>query len=163
MATPTYIPLATITLPSPSPSVTFTGISQDYSDLIISVVGNVTARTGQTISLNGSTGGFTWVYALGNGTTASSSTGSNNQFGDVWENSSTNLSSSTIQIMDYSATDKHKTILTRTDNGTPNGAEMRVMRKASTAAVTSVEITASSTTWIAGTKFALFGIHGEVV
>lgn len=160
MATPTFLPLATVTLVTPASSFDFFNITQEYRDIFISIVGNVTTRTGQNLALNGSTSNFTSVWAKGNGSSATSGTTSNAQFGDVWENSTTNLTSGQLHIMDYSATDKHKTVLTRTSNATPNGVEMRAMRWADTSAVNEISLIASGTTWIAGTTATLYGIAG---
>ena len=64
--------------------------------------------------------------------------------------------------MDYSATDKHKSILCRVNNATDNtgntyqGASMIAGRYASTAAITSVLVDAG--TLNVGTKAYLYGV-----
>ncbi len=67
---------------------------------------------------------------------------------------------SIINIMDYSATDKHKTILQRA--GSPVNVEWAVAgRVAITSAVTSITLWSpdnGSDVWISGTTFALYGI-----
>ena len=160
MPTPTYTPLANLTLSSAAASVTFSSISQAYRDLVLVVEGWVTARTTQLITLNADTtdANYSSVYAYGSGASATSSSGANRWTNEVFENSSTNRSILKLQLMDYSATDKHKTILIRADNAYPNGVEMRAMRWANTAAVTTIALTASGTTWGANTSFALYGI-----
>jgi hypothetical protein len=62
-----------------------------------------------------------------------------------------------INILDYSATDKHTTIISRANNAV-NGTEAFVNRWANTAAVTSVQIFTSTGNWSIGTTAALYGI-----
>ena len=160
MATPAYIPIYTTTLASAASSVLMAGIPQDYVDLIIVFDGGVTARTGQYLEFNGDTtnANYSNVYAVGSGSTATSGSASNRIFAEVIENNSSN--NAIIQIMDYSATDKHKTSLIRVNNATNNGTEMRVYRWANTSAITSINLVAAGTTWLAGSSFALYGILG---
>ena len=61
------------------------------------------------------------------------------------------------QVMDYSATDKHKTFLVRS-NIPANNVAAHAVRWANTAAITTVAVEAISTTWAVGTTFALYGI-----
>jgi hypothetical protein len=63
----------------------------------------------------------------------------------------------TIQIMDYSATDKHKTILGR---GNADGAYTiaTANRWANTSAVTSVTLYAAGDAWASGTTVSIYGI-----
>ena len=64
----------------------------------------------------------------------------------------------TAQLMDYSATDKHKTVLTRSGTNL-DGVEALAGRWANTAAVTSWVILTSSAAFASGTTFALYGIQ----
>jgi hypothetical protein len=59
--------------------------------------------------------------------------------------------------MDYSATDKHKTVLVRS-NIPADTVAAHAVRWANTAAITTVGVAAISGTWSAGTTFALYGI-----
>ena len=61
------------------------------------------------------------------------------------------------QFMDYSATDKHKTILTRTAVGL-DFVEMNANRWGNTAAITSIQFIANDQNFNAGSTFALYGI-----
>lgn len=83
---------------------------------------------------------------------------------DFYGFTNTNLGQvATINIMDYSATDKHKTTLIRNgkQGGSNDGVEAIAGRWANTAAITSLEIfsiTGGGITFSAGSTFALYGI-----
>jgi len=156
--TPTYTPLANITLGSAAASVTFSSINQTYRDLIIVVTGTTSLVTNTVIRLNGDTGSnYSFVGAEGNGTAATSfaTTSSLPEVGRI----STTESNSIIHIMDYSATDKHTIILAR-GNGTGDLVKMSATRWANTAAVNSIQVLASPSprTFNTGSSFALYGI-----
>jgi hypothetical protein len=60
--------------------------------------------------------------------------------------------------MDYAATDKHKTVLTR-NNVSGTGVEAQAARWANTAAITSVTvITSSGAGFATGTVISLYGV-----
>lgn len=159
MATPTYIPLANITLTSAVTTVTFSSISQSYRDLVL--VANYTVDNGATdvlFSGLGSSGSNTVAYA--SSSTPASTTSTNATFSRaIVSNPGTGLVVSTLNIFDYSTADKVKTVLMRTS---ANGAyvDMRVARGAATTAVSSFSIAASatSTKFNIGSTFALYGI-----
>jgi hypothetical protein len=69
----------------------------------------------------------------------------------------TALSNGVIQIMDYSATDKHKTALSRSNNaGVVVSAHAG--RWANTSAVTSINIEAIGLLYQSGSTFSLYGV-----
>jgi hypothetical protein len=77
-------------------------------------------------------------------------------FGALW----TTQGSTYADIMDYSATDRHKTLISRYSNAA-NEAGAMASRWGSTAAITNIElITTSAATYAAGTTFSLYGIAG---
>lgn len=156
--TATYDLIASNVLTSSASSVTFSSIPATYRDLIIVFDGGVTSRTGQYLEFNGDTtnANYSNVYAYGNGSSAFSSSAANRIFAEVIENALSN--NAIIQIMDYRATDKHKTALIRVNNASPNGVEMRAYRWANTSAITSVSLVAAGTTWLSGSSFYLYGI-----
>ena len=169
MATPTYIPLATVTLAASSSTVYFTEISQDYSDLILVVNGACTpAGDDPRILLNGDAGGNyanVFAYGLGNNNTGSSSSNDGQNRIDIgsgsWSNTFNNLF--IAQFCDYSATDKHTTVLIRGQGSQYTRVAMQAARWKNTAAVTSMTVKMPAYAFAAGTTFKLFGIHGEVV
>jgi hypothetical protein len=158
MGTPTYTPLATITLTSSASSVTFSSIPATYRDLVlvIDVLGTSTFGRASRLRLNSDTGSnYPQVVMTGDGSTASSYsfTDTNVQISQMV---STSRNLGICQIMDYTQTNKHKSILGRWD-GT-FGVFAYSGRWANTSAVTSVSITASNEPYASGSTFSLYGI-----
>jgi hypothetical protein len=158
MPTPTYTPLATVTLGSSASSVTFSSIPATYRDLIVIVDGKTSLVTNTVVRLNSDSGSnYSYVVAEGNGTSATSfsGTGSSPEVGRM----ATLQSNVIIEIMDYSATDKHKTILGR-GNSSGDLVRMSCTRWANTAAVNSVQILPSPSprTFDSGATFNLYGV-----
>jgi len=160
MPTPTYTPLANITLGSTVTSVTFSSISQAYRDLVLVCDLKGTVLIDIRLRLNSDTGAnYSYVYAYGDG----SSNASGSYSGDTQMSldfisyaTSTNAHISKAEIMDYSATDKHKTVLVRGNSGA--GVDMSAQRWANTAAVTTAQVRPSSGSFAVGSTFALYGI-----
>jgi hypothetical protein len=98
------------------------------------------------------------VIAQGNGSSATSNATSTNLifFGNS-PNSTTNRSNQIAQIMDYSATDKHKSILARTNDATQL-VQMIAGRWANTAGVTTIQVYGSGANMRAGSNISLYGI-----
>jgi hypothetical protein len=166
MALQSMTALASITLQSASSSVTFSGIPQNYRDLILVVAGSATASASLTfIRLNGDTGSnYSNVFARGNGSNAASSSETTTGAWFFYGNQvlGVDQSNAISQIMDYSATDKHKSILTRANinNALGPSVEMTASRWASTVAVTSLQVYVSSNNFAAGSTFNLYGRIG---
>jgi hypothetical protein len=158
MPTPTYTPLATVTLGSSASSVTFSNIPATYRDLILVPRWIGTGGVALRIRPNSDSGNATSVNMRGNGSTTGSGTGTTIEFayadggGDYV---------GTVQFMDYSATDKHKTVLTRSSNGDLSGTNYVwafAARWASTSAMTSLVLIQSSGNIAAGSTFNLYGV-----
>jgi hypothetical protein len=156
---PTYTPLATVTLGSSTSSVTFSSIPATYRDLILIITAQ---RTGSPVNMglrfNGDTGSnYSQVYMTSTGSTTYSGTVSaTNAQIDVYPYApSTGFNNYILQIMDYSATDKHKTFLRRT-NEAGNATEAAAHRWANTAAITSINLAMSSMN--TGSTFSLYGV-----
>jgi hypothetical protein len=160
------VPLQNITLSTATASVTFGSIPATMRDLVLICHGrsNRSATTDiYKMLINGSTTGYSRVVAYGTGSSASSY--SDASLSDLRPYALTGASATSgvygfvkTQIMDYSATDKHKTILNNED---ATGAElsMSAYRWANTAAVTSISIAPLlGTTLSAGSTFALYGV-----
>jgi hypothetical protein len=163
MPTATYTPLATVTLASNTSSVTFTGIPATYRDLIFVFAGTATAQSSSRFRMNGITGSnYSFVRAGGNGSTTFSSAPTDTYFPLVWSNSelSTTQSNAIVQIMDYSATDKHKTVLIRETNNNPSGpaVTMYAGRLDTTSAITSLTALVSANNFATGSTFSLYGV-----
>ena len=166
MATPTYELIETTTLTSPASSVSFTSITQDYRDLVLAVdaisdgvhytrLGINAGTISPTVSMGGN-GTTTYSRSLGGG-------GNEALFGgfDLYASGAGLPVQTVIHIMDYSATDKFKPLVVRTNilGGTNPGAFAWAGRNSETTAVTS--LTVFGTSGIDHTKpnrFSLYGI-----
>lgn len=166
MPTPTYTPLANITLGSSAASVTFSSISQAYKDLVlIANLGTTDAGYSVVIRLNGDTGSnYSRVYMLGNGSSAVSAAQDGVSLMNLTGNlgADTTISTNLIaNFMDYSATDKHKSVISRTNitAGSYPGTVANAFRWANTTNVTTAAVLAGpGSTFVSGSTFALYGI-----
>lgn len=161
MPTPTYTALSTITLTGSDSEILFGSIPGTYRDLVVVIQGASATATNWRVRFNGDAGTNYHVQIMagtGSGTAANSYP--NEVFGGfVWQGYSgvTSLSQATLNVMDYSATDKQKTFLAQTD--TPSAAtEYFVNRWANTAAITSMSFFPQNTTWNTGTTISLYGV-----
>lgn len=165
MPTTTYTPLANITLGSSASSITFSSISQIYRDLVLVVSGTVTVNvSSHYIKFNSDSGAnYSRIWISGNGTGASSSMASAQTAlypsGDA-RFDTTSVGMVTINVMDYSVTDKHKSVLARNGNasGANPGTDAIAGRWASTSAITTIQVGVLSNNFATGTTFALYGI-----
>jgi hypothetical protein len=156
MATPTYTPIASITLGSSASSVTFSSISADYRDLIFVWTGTQSVADDFRIYLNSDTGtNYSFVRARADGTDDSSESGSGESGLKVAAGTFGSTSSVIVQLMDYSATDKHKTALVRSNS---NNVAMLASRWADTSAITSVKAETESGNFSVGSTFSIYGI-----
>ena len=160
MPTPTYTPLANVTLGSTTSSVTFSSIPATYRDLVVVINGGITSGAeAMSMRFNGDSGSnYHYVLANGNGSTAGAFTVSPTIFarlGSIYTGSNSFVAS----VMDYSATDKHKTVLAR-GNSSANAVFMVASRWANAAAITYMILSpdTGSATFTAGSTFALYGI-----
>ena len=156
------VPLANITLGS-SATVTFASIPATYRDLRIVLKVGGTTSTGSGITFNGDTnysGNYSRVVMTGNGSSASSfaNTGSGNPAANHDAGALRTNGQMIIDILDYSATNKHKTFLARQD-AAGNEATALVGRWASTSAVTSILLTTDGGTALtSGSSISLYGV-----
>ena len=169
MATNTYTPLATITLTVTDSEIVFSSIPATYRDLI--VVCN--ARTNRSaadepirlrFNNDATTGNYSRVSMSGSGSGSGSSY--TDSPGEIIIDSAATAASTgsgifgilNVQIMDYSATDKHKSVLT-----TSGIASVEVRRQAgrwaSTTAVNSITlIPYFANSFVSGSTFSLYGV-----
>ena len=154
MPTPTYTPLATVTLGSSASSVTFSSIPGTYRDLILVADGTSSTSDFCFLRFNGDSSNYTRVGMLGVG-------GSVVSFSDSDASAigfqSTGRSNNIVQIMDYAQTDKHKTYLSR-NNVNAAQVQANAHRYASTSAITSLAVVAATGTISAGSTFSLYGV-----
>ena len=152
--TTAWVPLATTTLSSSAASVTFGSIPSGYRDLIIQGQSSSASNVNAFIKLNSD--GTTSNYSAVTMYAESGSAGSTyNNDGRIMS-TGTNEYPFYIQIMDYSATDKHKTILSR--SGAVDIVRAFAVRWANTNAVTTVELFhTGGNSFPAGSTFSLYG------
>jgi hypothetical protein len=155
----TYVPIATQTLGSAAPSVTFNSIPQGYTDLIVVVNAGTSfssSADAYQLSFNGATTGLSVTRLFGNGSSALS-----DRYGTPYAGwlSTTLGGSDIIHIMNYANTTTYKTAITRSSSaGTYAIAGATVVLWQSTAAINSVKITDTSGNFISGSTFSIYGI-----
>lgn len=165
MPTPTYTPLANVTLGSSAATVTFSSISQSYKDLVLIIENAKTVSGTMNLNLrfnNVSTSTYSTINIWGNGASIGST--------DLTGRTEANLSGATdfltndsvwagaANIMNYSATNTHTSIVSR-GNRSENGVSASVNRWADTAAITSITLAPEFFgSFAAGTTMALYGV-----
>ena len=166
----TYVPIQAITLSAATATVTFTGIPQTYTDLVLVANGRSTGTSGTSEAMNlrinsDSSSLYSVTRLSGTGSSAFSNRGSNATATEV-----SRLSPSTgsynafdatiIQFLNYASTLVNKTILCRGNSmneDVPVTATVSLYR--STNAVTSVTLfPAVAANFASGSTFTLYGI-----
>jgi len=177
MATNTMVALQTQVLGSSASSVTFTGISQAYTDLVIQYstffttngadryvtmqVGNGSIDTGSH---------YSWTYLDTYGGTVNSGRTANAAFTLTSYSANptlTNPQTATLQLNNYSNTTTYKTILSRFGSVPSEvGAYVsnwRGMSGSSTEAINTIKFNANGANFDAGSTFTLYGIAAQPV
>lgn len=168
MATPTYTALATETLTGTDTSITFSSIPATYRDLVLVFDGKgTTTPISVRVRVNGDTGSnYSWVRATGGSAGVLSNSYSTTYLPLIWSNQAlgTTQTNGILQLMDYSATDKHKTSLIRENSNNTDGTNtaMYAGRWASTTAINQIEVYVATQNFAAGCTFSLYGIKGEL-
>jgi hypothetical protein len=150
--------LGNTTLATASASVTFSSIPGGYKDLVLVVSVATTSGTArQDLRFNNDTGtNYSYVYMRGDGSASSSAaTGETKTYSGLVLNGGQGVFIS--EIMDYSATNKHKTMLTRS-NPSNYGVWAFANRWANTSAINQIELL-SGATYPAGSTFRLLGVN----
>jgi len=161
MPTPTEIPLATTTLTSATPTISFTSISSSYTDLILVFNGKtVTDNVGYNMTVNNDTGSnYSYTLLRGSGSVVSSSRGTN-QTGIVPGFYSSSDQNETIitNLMNYANTSTYKTLLTRASIP-KQSVEATINMWRSTSAINRVDFSAYSGNLAIGSTLTLYGIN----
>jgi hypothetical protein len=169
MATNTYVALDKATVTTATPSITFTGISGAYTDLVV-VAANLVATSGNPnvgLTFNGDTASnYSATILEGTGSVARSVRKTSTTLiveGDNVSLGGTNPSTIIYNIMNYSNTTTYKTALLRNSelSTTYPGTGATVGLWRSTAAITSVTLTIGSGNFAVGSTFSLYGIKSE--
>jgi hypothetical protein len=157
-----YIPLATETLAANAASINFAAIPATYRDLILVMRAGTTSNSNNIMRFNSDSGSnYSGLYMTGNGSVATSG-GAGGTFAQTDSSAFTTTvvgdTNNIIQILDYSATDKHKVVLVRA-NRAGGAVDAMTFRWASTSALTSITLTSNGGfSWLSGSTFALYGI-----
>jgi hypothetical protein len=120
--------------------------------------GSTTGNADYGLRFNGDSGAnYSFVYMGGNGSAAASgaASGQTQVVLDAYFWRSSEISTQITQIMDYSATDKHKTVLSR-NNVAGGGVDAFANRWANTAAINSITVIANS--FATGTTLSLYAV-----
>ena len=161
----TYFPIATQTLGSSAASVTFTGISQAYTDLIIQMVHK--AGTGSNNDIHMTVGNGTLDTANnysnttldGNGSSASSFRETSIAYcrPAFQPGSAQNFATTSIHFINYSNTTTYKTFLSRYSSA-ENEVFAGVQLWRNTNAINTISLLCSSGLFAANSTFTLYGI-----
>jgi hypothetical protein len=164
MPTPTYTLIDSVTLTSSASSVTFSSISAaGKGDLVIitKYLGNG-GESGTRYRFNSDSGAnYSYVLAQGDGSTVS--WGSSSSFTGVIgfaTATATVAALQKLQISDYAATDKHKSVLVRSDRANQLTA-MAAARWANTSAITNITIDSLGSNFAIGSTFQIYQIVSE--
>lgn len=161
-----YEAIATTTLSGATVTVTFSGITQVYRDLIVVMETNGASASYPYTQMQFNNTGSSSLY---DGPVASASSGTSaggwwsGVNGDSFQFTYYNPGSSDMMIfqatiLDYSVTDKSKTVLAR--QAGQNSQEFMTARFRSTASITSLKIFSwGSVGYNAGTRISLYGIR----
>lgn len=162
MATATYVPIATTTLGSANANITFSSISNTYTDLKIVLVGNITTSTANVaLTFNSDTAGnYSVTWLDGNGTSATTNSITSLQYISLGVIDSGSLPAFiNADIFSYAGSTFKSTL--STDSKDQNGSgtvRATVGMWRSTNAITSINLGLSASTFTAGTTATLYGI-----
>jgi len=158
----TYEPIATTTLGSAAATVTFSGISGSYTDLVLIINGKWTGSGPSSFGLrfNSDSGSnYSITRLLGDGSSASSNRTNNTTTTSGGQLDATNFNPNITHIMNYSNSTTYKTILWR-GNIPSTQVEAAVSLWRNTSAITSISAGYFdvSANWETGSTFTLYGI-----
>lgn len=167
-----YDLIASQVLSTTASAVTFTGIPATFKHLELRIVSRSNYGDSQNyirVRANGdSAGNYSQHYLQGTGSVVGSTGFGDQSFiyaGNHSANTATTSSfgASIVQITDYAKTDKFKTARTIAGHHSGSTQNMYILSSAwrSTSAITSLEITnLISSSFVAGSRFSLYGIAG---
>lgn len=159
---PTYKPLQSVFISTATSSITFSGIDQNYTDLIVVSSIKVTAGTPvvQVLINSDTNSNYSRTGLYGDGSTATGYKETSISSLKTFSADSTNFTPMTLHFGNYSNTTTNKSILTRSGITYPT---LQAGLYRSTAAITSLTINLSSSTFQPGCTFDLYGIKAGSV
>ena len=159
--------IATQTLTSSQPSITFNAIPQNFADLyvLVSARGDSAGRLEwMELTFNSNTSNYSYRLLQGNGAAAASYSGTVRYAGDINASTSTanTFSNNSVYIPNYaSAVNKSYSVDSLEANSGANANQNIVAGLwANTAAITSLSIAIRSGNLVAGSTVSLYGIGG---
>jgi hypothetical protein len=165
MATNTYVALDKVTVGTATPSITFSSISQAYTDLVVVVSApSASASAYSSVTVNGDSGAnYSFTRLYGTGSAAGSNRGSSmNYWQTQYLYSSGTYFNAICHFMNYSNTTTNKTMIERyNDAAYEVDAQVNLWR--STAAITSITFSRVSGNFAVGSTFSLYGIASASV
>jgi hypothetical protein len=162
----TYEPIATQTVGTATPTITFSSIPQTYTDIVVATAIQMSANVNVWMRFNSDTGSnYSYTTLQGNGSSGSSSRSSSDtkiQLDSVAYPyfTSTAFSPNIVHIMNYSNTTTYKTALLRSNNATV-GVSLFAGLWRSTSAISTIAFTNAfpgSVNFAVGTTFTLYGV-----
>jgi hypothetical protein len=165
MPTNTYVALATQTLGTAASSVTFSSISQGYTDLKLVMNASYSSEDYTCFQFNGDTAtNYSETPIVGNGSSVSSGRAANRAFIFTQAVAGTSVPFMVqSNFMNYSNSTTYKTVLSRSDCASRDvTASVGLWR--STAAITSIKVYGlTGANFQVGSTFSLYGIAAEGV
>ena len=161
----TYEVIETETLGSATSTISFTGISGSYTDivLIFGYKSNTTNQPTLKLTFNGSTTGYSGTQLTGNGYAAASYRNTSAAFISIARvvgvpTTVGGMATIIMNFQNYSNTTTYKTVLAR-PSAAESGVEADVGLWQNTAAITQIDITtATSNDFATGSVVTLYGI-----
>lgn len=159
--TPTHVLLNQIELSSSASSVTFSNIPQGYGDLVVihNNFGTANNDANSNFIFNDDTSSsYDRLYAFFESSNSTPVSGYGTGTNMAVFGLRTTVGLCTAHIMDYSATDKHKTVLTRTNTGN-HLVWMSSGRWTKTEAINSIKLSAYLGNFAVGSVISLYGVY----
>jgi hypothetical protein len=159
----TYKLITSTTLSSTASSVTFSSIAGIYTDLVIIVQAAVTTGSvALRMQFNSDTGAnysSTWLSGTGTSVISGRTSGTTYMKIDEYSGMNTTLGQglNVINVMNYANATTYKTALTRPGRA-DLGTDEVVGLWRNTAAITTITLLTSSSTFVVGSTFNLYGI-----
>jgi len=160
--------IATTLLSSSSATITFSSIPSTYSHLQIRFIA-FNATDVPVLQFNGNTtaGNYVQHNLVGNGTSASASAYTASRTSIKTFTTGSNATSpyaSVIDVLDYTSTNKNKTVRMLSGFDTNGGGEISLISglffPSTIASITSISIVAAAGTFATNSHFALYGVKG---
>lgn len=157
MTTPTYIALGTVTLSAAGEIIQFNSIPSSYRDLVLVITGTMNISTYANVQFNGdANSNYEELYMTGYGTSTETNFATRTSVKGLI---GTSAGSAVYEILEYSASDKHKTVLARS-NRNADGVILSATRWTNTNPINSIKIYMdyAPSQFNSGFQFSLYGI-----